>query len=92
MKKYSVEEMDKMRKLIIEIYESEPNTDNYSLGYPGETNWVKRVEERLRTFMLNGTLIKELEDRIIELKKEKIIKEKEFEEKITKIKNKYKNL
>ena len=55
MRKYSIKEIDEMRGLIQVFYSSEWG------GLNGDI-----VEERLRTFMMNGTKPKELRKRIKE--------------------------
>jgi hypothetical protein len=60
--KYSVDEMDRMRKCIVHLYEPRPAMD-YNQGEPNKTAHQKRVEEMLRTFMIAGTRPEELEEK-----------------------------
>lgn len=57
-RKYSVEEIDRIRDAVIKRNE-EPHPNPY--GDQDVTAWAKRVEERVRTYMLNGTDPEELE-------------------------------
>lgn len=57
--KYSIEELDIMRKCIVSLYCPRPTSDFFR-GYPNIKNWQEQVEAMLRTFMQNGTSHKEL--------------------------------
>jgi len=64
MRKYSIDELDIMRKCIITLYAPRPSSD-YSQGYPNIRNWAQSVEDTLRTFMVNGTSPEELKEKCI---------------------------
>lgn len=57
-RKYSVDEIDQMRGALIQIYRLHSSTD------------VRTLEERLRTFMLNGTEPEELVKRLSAMRRE----------------------
>jgi hypothetical protein len=56
--KYSVDEIERMRVAVVRIYLPHPNP----WGDDQLVAWERRVQERLRTFMTNGTRPEELEE------------------------------
>lgn len=57
---YNIEEIDRLRKAIVRAYLPDPQ-DYRSYGDDTIALWTTRVEEMLRTYMMNGTAPEALE-------------------------------
>lgn len=59
--KYSITELDRMRKAVEYLLKPRPFSDPV----------ISDVEERLRTYMLNGTSVEELEDWVAKIREKR---------------------
>lgn len=58
--KYSIEEIDRMRSIVLTLIKPSGNTAIHGTGM----DWDSIAEDQLRTYMSNGTSVEELENKL----------------------------